>query len=102
MVANALLVGKIWDAINDPLFGWVSDRTRSRLGKRRVYMILGAAPLAIAVALLWRVPGGLTNVWTFVWIAATFVLFDTAWTLTNVPYYALTAELTDDYDERPA
>ena len=99
-MANALLVGKIWDAINDPLFGWVSDRTRSRLGKRRVYMILGAAPLAIAVALLWRVPGGLTNVWTFVWIAATFVLFDTAWTLTNVPYYALTAELTDDYDER--
>ena len=63
-------------------------------------MILGAAPLAIAVALLWRVPGGLTDMWTSVWIAGTFVLFDTAWTLTNVPYYALTAELTDDYDER--
>jgi GPH family glycoside/pentoside/hexuronide:cation symporter len=100
LVANALLVGKIWDAVNDPLFGWASDRTTSRFGKRRVYMIFGALPLAAAVALLWRVPGGLSDAWTFVWIALTFVLFDTAWTLTNVPYYALTAELTDDYDER--
>ena len=45
-------------------------------------------------------PRGLPDVWVFAWIAVTFLLFDTAWTLTNVPYYALTAELTDDYDER--
>jgi GPH family glycoside/pentoside/hexuronide:cation symporter len=100
LVASALLVGKIWDGINDPLFGWISDRTSSRFGKRRVYMIFGALPLAIAIFLLWRVPRGLSDAWVFVWIAFTFVLFDTAWTLTNVPYYALTAELTDDYDER--
>ena len=55
----------------------------------------------------WRLPlpcCGLSppqdRIWTFVWIAATFILFDTIWTLTNVPYYALTSELTDDYDER--
>jgi GPH family glycoside/pentoside/hexuronide:cation symporter len=90
----------VWDGINDPLFGWVSDRTRSRFGKRRVYMIFGALPLAIAVILLWRVPAGLSNAGTFLWIAGTFLLFDTVWTLTNVPYYALTAELTEDYDER--
>jgi len=100
LAASALLVGKIWDAVNDPLFGWVSDRTTSRFGKRRVYMIFGALPLAAAVALLWFVPGGLSDTWTFVWIVSTFAFFDTAWTLTNVPYYALTAELTDDYDER--
>lgn len=100
LASSALLIGKVWDGINDPLFGWVSDRTRSRFGKRRVYMIFGALPLAIAVILLWRVPAGLSNAGTFLWIAATFVLFDTVWTLTNVPYYALTAELTDDYDER--
>ena len=40
------------------------------------------------------------RLWTFFWIALTFILFDTLWTLTNVPYYALTSELTDDYDER--
>ena len=100
LAGSALLIGKIWDAINDPLFGWLSDRTTSRFGKRRVYMIFGALPLAISVMLLWFVPGGLSNLATFLWIAGTFLLFDTAWTLTNVPYYALTAELTDDYDER--
>jgi GPH family glycoside/pentoside/hexuronide:cation symporter len=100
LASSALLVGKIWDAINDPLFGWISDRTTSRFGKRRVYMIFGALPLAVAVALLWFVPAGLSDTWVFVWIAFTFMLFDTIWTLTNVPYYALTAELTDDYDER--
>jgi GPH family glycoside/pentoside/hexuronide:cation symporter len=99
LAGNALLIGKIWDAVNDPLFGWFTDRTKSRHGKRRVFMLFGAIPLAIAIALLWYVPQA-DRIWTFVWIAATFLLFDTIWTLTNVPYYALTSELTDDYDER--
>ncbi|MEJ2209239.1 MAG: MFS transporter [Anaerolineae bacterium] len=100
LAANALLVAKIWDGVNDPLFGWLSDRTTSRFGKRRAFMIFGAAPLAISTALLWFVPRGLSDVGLFIWIAGTFMLFDTMWTLTNVPYYALTAELTEDYDER--
>jgi GPH family glycoside/pentoside/hexuronide:cation symporter len=99
LAGNALLIGKIWDAVNDPLFGWLTDKTKSRFGKRRVFMIFGAVPLAIAIALLWYVPPA-DRLWTFIWIAFTFILFDTAWTLTNVPYYALTSELTDDYDER--
>ena len=99
LAGNALLVGKIWDAVNDPLFGWITDRTESRFGKRRVFMIFGAIPLAISIALLWYVPP-VDRIWTFLWIALTFILFDTLWTLTNVPYYALTSELTDDYDER--
>jgi GPH family glycoside/pentoside/hexuronide:cation symporter len=100
LAGNALLIGKIWDAINDPLFGWLTDRTKSKLGKRRVFMIFGAVPLGLSIALLWFVPAGMSQVMTFVWIAGTFILFDTLWTLTNVPYYALTSELTDDYDER--
>ncbi|HEY5522527.1 MAG TPA: MFS transporter [Desulfuromonadaceae bacterium] len=99
LAGNALLIGKIWDAVNDPLFGWITDKTKSRFGKRRVFMIFGAIPLGIAIALLWFVPQA-DRIWTFVWIAGTFILFDTLWTLTNVPYYALTSELTDDYDER--
>jgi len=99
LAGNALLIGKAWDAVNDPLFGWFTDKTKSRFGKRRVFMIFGAIPLAIAIALLWFVPTQ-DRIWTFVWIALTFILFDTVWTLTNVPYYALTSELTDDYDER--
>ena len=99
LAGNALLIGKLWDAVNDPLFGWLTDRTKSRFGKRRVFMIFGAIPLGIAIALLWFVPTT-DRLAAFAWIAITFILFDTLWTLTNVPYYALTSELTDDYDER--
>lgn len=99
LAGNALLIGKLWDAVNDPLFGWFTDRTNSRFGKRRVFMLFGAVPLGISVALLWFVPPA-DRILTFIWIAFTFILFDTIWTLTNVPYYALTSELTDDYDER--
>ena len=50
LVGSALLIGKIWDAINDPLFGWFSDRTSSkRFGKRRVFMIFGAIPLGLSI-----------------------------------------------------
>lgn len=101
LVSSALLVGKIWDAINDPLFGWFSDRVSSkRFGKRRVFMIFGAIPLGISIMLLWFVPSGLGQVGIFIWIMMTFILFDTIWTGTNVPYYSLSSELTEDYDER--
>jgi glycoside/pentoside/hexuronide:cation symporter, GPH family len=101
VAGSALFIGKLWDAVNDPLFGWISDRTSSaRFGKRRVFMIFGAIPLGLSIILLWFVPKNLSLVLTFVWVALTFIIFDTLWTLTNVPYYALTSELTDDYDER--
>jgi len=100
LASSALLIGKVWDAVNDPLFGWITDKTKSRFGKRRVFMLFGAVPLGISIALLWMVPAGMSQVLTFIWIAGTFMLFDTLWTMTNVPYYALTSELTDDYDER--
>ncbi len=101
LVGSALLIGKIWDAVNDPLFGWISDRTVSkRFGKRRVFMIFGAIPLGISIMLLWFVPKGLDQIGVFIWIALTFILFDSIWTFTNVPYYSLSTELTEDYDER--
>jgi len=102
LAGNALLIGKIWDAVNDPLFGWLTDRSNAKIGRRRVFMLFGAIPLGISIALLWFVPQGVSRMLTFIWIALTFILFDTMWTLTNVPYYALTSELTDDYDERSA
>lgn len=96
----ALLVGKFWDAVNDPLFGWMSDRTRSRHGRHRVYLLYGALPLALAAAAVWMVPPGLSPLAAFVWIALTYTLFDTLMTLVQLPYSALATELTLDYDER--
>ncbi len=100
LASTALVVAKIWDTVNDPLFGWLSDRTRSRFGRRRVYLIFGALPLALSTYLLWSVPRGLSPGWAFAWIALTYIVFDTFFTVVQVPMNALAAEITPDYDER--
>lgn len=100
LASTALLVAKGWDIVNDPLFGWLSDRTESRHGRRRVYLIYGALPLALVTFALWAVPRGLAGTTAFLWIVLTYALFDTVFTLTWVPFSTLTAELTPDYDER--
>jgi len=100
LVGTALLVGKLWDAVSDPLAGWLSDRTKSRFGRRKVYLYFGAIPLGISFALLWNYPPGLTYTLTIVWLMVTFFLYYTFVTITSMPYYAMTPELTRDYDER--
>jgi GPH family glycoside/pentoside/hexuronide:cation symporter len=95
----AVGVGRVWDAVNDPLFGLLSDRIRSRWGRRRVLLLFGAVPLGLAFALMWLVPSLGTFSLT-VYFALTFILFDTSFTMVHVGYNALTPELTSDYDER--
>jgi len=95
----AVGIGKIWDAVNDPLFGLVSDRLRTRWGRRRVLLLFGAVPLGLSFALMWLVPP-LSPLGLTVYYAITFILFDTAFTVVHVGYNALTPELTSDYDER--
>jgi GPH family glycoside/pentoside/hexuronide:cation symporter len=97
----ALMVGKLtWDAINDPLFGYLSDRTRTRFGRRRIYMLIGAVPLGIAAWIMFSLPAGLTGASAFLAVLLTFWLVDSFHTMTTTPYYALTPELTRDYNER--
>jgi len=100
IAASALLIGKIWDVFNDPLFGYLSDHTNSRWGRRRVYLVYGAIPLFFATILLWSVPPGLTPTVAFIWIALSYMIFDTVFTMIQMPFSMLSAELTEDYDER--
>lgn len=101
LAGTALLVGKLsWDAINDPLFGYLSDRTKSRWGRRRPYMLFGAVPLGVAAWILYSIPAGLVGWKAFLAIIVSFLLYDTLHTLVATAYYAMTPELTYDYNER--
>lgn len=101
VVGSAMLLGKLtWDAINDPLFGYISDRTRSRFGRRRIYMLLAALPWALATWLQFSLPKGLEGAPAFLAVLLTFWLKDSFGTLAIVPYASLIAEVTHDYQER--
>lgn len=95
----AIGASRLWDAVNDPLFGLLSDRIRTRWGRRRVLLLFGAVPLGLFFMLMWMVPA-LDQFWLAVYYAVTFILFDTAFTIVHVGYNSLTPEMTSDYDER--
>jgi GPH family glycoside/pentoside/hexuronide:cation symporter len=99
LAAWAVGIGRIWDAVNDPLFGLISDRIRSRWGRRRVLLLFGAVPLGISFAMMWIVPPWGPLALT-AYYAVAFILFDTIFTAVHVSYNALTPEMTPDYDER--
>lgn len=97
---TAVLIGRVWDSINDPLVGTISDRMHSRWGRRRPFLFFGALPFGLTFFLLFYVPPIQDQTGLVVYYSIAFLVFDTLYTLVNVPYIALTPELTSDYDER--
>ncbi len=102
IAAAAIFVGRSWDYINDPLIGHISDRTRTRWGRRRPFLLFGPLPFALAFAMLWWRPPWDSNLALAAYYAVAYVVFDAAATFVYMPYFALTPELTPDYDERTA
>lgn len=101
LAAAALFVGRSWDYINDPLVGYFSDRTRTRWGRRRPFLLFGALPFALTFILLWVKPDFVTSTTGLViFYAAAYMIYEASATLVYMPYFALTPELTQDYDER--
>jgi len=94
------LVGRVWDAVSDPLAGHLSDRTRSRIGRRRPWMLASIIPLAIFSVVPWVPPPALTGTLLVLWVGGGLLLFETATTMLFVPHTALAAELTLDHHER--
>ncbi len=100
-IAGAILaVSKIWDAINDPIVGVLSDRTRTSWGRRRPWMFWAAIPFGLSFMAQWWVPFPDNEVALVIYYGAIAILFNTFFTCVNLPYTALTPELTQDYDER--
>jgi len=95
-----LLVGGVWDAINDPIIGVWSDRVHTRWGRRRPFFLIGAIPYAILFVLLFLVPPIPSQLGKCIYYSLVYIAFDTVFTFVSVPYNALTPELTEDYDER--
>jgi GPH family glycoside/pentoside/hexuronide:cation symporter len=94
------LAGIVWDAINDPLIGVLSDRMKSRLGRRRPFLLWFAIPFGLSFVILWSAPNWDSQLALLIYITLSFMISDTLTTLVGVPYLSLTPELTQDYDER--
>jgi GPH family glycoside/pentoside/hexuronide:cation symporter len=99
-MGGILLLSRAWDAVVDPVAGYLSDRTHTRLGRRRPWLLAGALPLALGFALAWSPPASLSPAALVVWTGAATLLFFTSMTLSRMPHEALGAELSRDYHER--
>jgi GPH family glycoside/pentoside/hexuronide:cation symporter len=99
-VAWTFLIGRFWDGFTDPIMGYASDATKSRMGRRRPYFLLSAIPVGIAYFYLWSPPDALKDWGLFLYLTATYLLMYTFWTVFSIPHNSLGAELTMDYHER--
>ncbi len=99
LVGTIFLLTKIWDAVNDPIIGALTDRTKSRWGRRRPWLLFAALPFGLLFIAQWLAPqwSEAAKFWYYLVVA---ILLDGAFTAVNVPYSAMTPELTHDYDER--
>lgn len=100
LASAVVIVAKVWDIIIDPVIGNMSDRSLVRTGSRRQFMVLGAVLLPVFFLLTFAVPSGTEPLLAGVWVLIAFMLAATAFSLFQVPYIALPAELSEDYDER--
>ena len=96
----AMTIPRIWDAFTDPVMGRISDRFKSRWGRRRPFVFGGAIGVALTFMSIWMVPQGMGEMATFFWLTIGSILFFTAFTIYSVPFNALVYEQTPDYHER--
>lgn len=100
LVATAILIALVVDAIVDPVIGQVSDTWRSRFGRRHPFMYVSAIPTAVSFILLWNPPHGLGSSDLLIYLVVTSVLVRVSITIYEIPSSALSAELSHNYDER--
>lgn len=98
-ISLLFIVARLWDAINDPIMGYLADRTHSRWGRFRPYLLFGPAALALSMFLCFSVPE-LSAGWKLAYAYATYILLGMSYTLVNMPYGALAASMTQNADER--
>jgi GPH family glycoside/pentoside/hexuronide:cation symporter len=102
LAGTSLLLALVMDGITDPIVGAVSDNFHSRLGRRHPFMYLAAIPFGLTFYLLFSPPNGLSDIGLFIWLTFFAISLRVMMTMFLVPYYALGAELTENYRDRTA
>ena len=95
-----ILAGRIFDAANDPLMGFIVDRTRSKWGKMRPYLLYSPIPIAITTILLFTAPDFSSMTAKVAYAAVTYILWGITFTIQDVPFWGLSAVITPDENER--
>ena len=95
-----LAASRMWDAVSDPVVGYLSDNTRSTIGRRRVWLYVAAIPMGMGMVMMWSPPLSLAGWLLVFWMAFALFLYETASTAFYVPHGALGVELTPNYHER--
>lgn len=99
-IGVVVLVARMWDAITDPLMGHISDRTNSRMGKRRIYLVIAAPLVLISMFLLFFPYSFSSTGLRVVAVLVSYLIFTTVQTSVMIPYYSLSSEITSDYQKR--
>jgi GPH family glycoside/pentoside/hexuronide:cation symporter len=100
VVGTLMMLPRLVDAFTDPLMGYISDHTRSRWGRRRPYIFVGAILAGLLFAAMWQLPAGFSQGFYFVFFLSGSILFYLAYTIFATPFVALGYEMTPDYNER--
>ncbi len=99
-IGVALSIPRLYEAFADPLMGTITDNFRSKYGRRRPFILLGAVLMMLSFGLIWMVPLDLSEKGKIIWFVVTSLVFYTAFTIFSIPYVSLTYEMSPDYDER--
>ena len=100
-VALVLLIVKIWDAVNDPIFGYIFDKVKFKSGQKSLpWLRIAVALIPIVTIILFSIPSGMSELGKLIWFGVAYVLWDTVYTLTDVPAYAMLNTMTDSLEER--
>lgn len=97
---SIFLIGKIWDAVSDPLMGVLSDRTKSKLGRRRLYFLIGIIPIFLSFTMLWYTVKTDSVAVKYIYYLFSYIFFSTTATLIMIPYSSILPAMTNDYKER--
>lgn len=99
-VAGIALVVKVWDAVNDPIFGGLMDKVKFKKGKFVPWLRISLVGIPISTVLLFAIPSGIAPGFKIAWAVVAYMLWDTSYTLCDVPIFGLVTTITDKQDER--